>query len=230
MGISIQTLYVLVVSSIEIVAFCILIAMALTVPLDPGDYYPPSISSGLSSSMSMTIYYVVIVYIFAIEKNYYEFILDPHERNTAIVYIRYLIYTRIIFMNILMILLALIASVTNVRDPHSHNVVALLCVIVHLVFEVINIIIRSISFYYDPENLAIRITALVFEALLVISAILFALCFIDVFDGCPSSSVISSVSEYMLFFIIIATSIFRTLDDKNYVYKNKIYEISLRSF
>jgi len=53
---------------------------------------------------------------------------------------------------------------------------------------------------------------LVLESLLVVAALLFALCFINVLETCPQNSPISYISEYLLVAIIVITPVFRVLD------------------
>jgi len=180
----------------------------------PGDVFPWSISEALSHSYPLSLFYVFVIAVFATERNGYEFWMDVHERMYTDNLTSGMIWLRIIFTNLLMLFMVYIAVVRNSQDPVLHNILAMTMVVFHFCLELVSIILRTrfnCHLIHDRGK-AIYISLLVLESLLVVAALLFALCFINVLETCPQNSPISYISEYLLVAIIVITPVFRVLD------------------
>jgi hypothetical protein len=213
-----KIIYICVAFIVEIAAYALLVGLCIQITQQTHGSIS-SISEGLALSTGITSYYIFIIYVFAIGRNGYEFYIDPYDRLHAWINNKGLyaaIVLRIIFLNILMLFLMLIGAMPTNRDQNLHNAFAFTAVISHLVYEFICIGIRS--YYASVNNLEIvkSLPAYIFliclEAAMVIVAVMYALCFISIFDTCPRNSEIGFVSEYLLFATVIATPIFRILD------------------
>jgi hypothetical protein len=200
--------YVFVALCVTVSAYSAVLGAALSVPLRYNDYYPPSISAAFSSSTGLTSYYICTIYAFALERNAYEFFVDLHERATTKGTLYGALWARIVLANTLMVFLFLLGAITNEREQRTHNAFALSAIINHLALEVVSIGIRL-----NKSLSVVRKVLLGLESSLVAAAVMFGLCFTNVIETCPSSSVVSSVSEYFLFLVVVVTPAFRILDD-----------------
>lgn len=216
--VSLQLIYILVAFGIELVAYALLIGLCIQVTEQTHGSIS-SISDGLAISPGITSYYIFVIYVFATGRNGYEFYIDPYDRQQAWKTNKGLyaaIWLRIIFLNIQMLFLLLLGATPDNKYSHLHNTFAFTSIIFHFVYEFTCIGIRS--YYASIRKLSIvgsypvYVFLVCLESLLVIAALMYALCFINVFESCRPNSVISFVSEYLLFAIIITTPIFRVLD------------------
>ena len=210
--------YVIGAVSLEIAAYSLLTGLCADITIKNYGSLS-SISDGLALSPGITSYYIFIIYVFTVGRNAYEFWIDPYDRLTAWntnIGLYVAIWLRILFLNIMMLFLMLLGSMPNTRDSQLHNSFAITAVIFHLIYEFTCIGIRS--YYASIKNLRIMkslnlyIFLLCIEALMVVFAILYALCFINVFEFCPSGSLIGFISEYLLMATIVTTPVFRILD------------------
>lgn len=213
-----KLIYIIVAFVVEVLAYGLLVGLCAKVTLDAYGTIS-TLSDAFALSVDVTGYYTFIIYVFTVGRNGYEFYIDPYGRINAWKTNRGLyaaIVIRIIFLNGLMLFLFLIGSISINRSSYTHNIMAMMAIIFHFLYEFTCIGIRSyyaqVGCYQLIGSLAGYITLLVLEGLLVIAAIMFALCFISVFDTCPANSTVVFISEYMLFAIVIITPVFRVLD------------------
>ncbi len=213
-----QTLYICVAAFIEVVAYSLLIDMTVKTT-EENHGIISSISEAMSLSTSVASYYTFIIYVFAIGRNGYEFYIDPYKRldswkNNKYLYMSILV--RIIFLNLLMLFLLLIATISSRRDIILHNQFSTCAIAFYFLLEITCICIRiyyvSINNLSMVKNKPLYIFILCTEVLLSIVAICLCLCFTSILEMCPYNTDIVYISEYLLFFIIIFTPIYRILD------------------
>lgn len=202
-------IYLLIATAIELISYSIILAVVLTEDIPK----PASISDGLAHSNQLSLFYTFVIYIFALERNGYEFYIDIHDRANRTDYKCALIWFRIIFTNLLMLFLSYITVIPVTLNHSLHDQIALTAVIMHFCLEIFSITLRLlINFQNPPIILPLYISLLVLEMLLVIAALLFGLCYVNILDTCHPNSEIGIISEYMLFLIVVLTPIFRVLD------------------
>ena len=216
--IPLQLIYILTAFGMEVAAYALLVGLCIQITEQTRGSVS-SISDALSLDPGITSYYIFVIYVFATGRNGYEFYIDPYDRQQAWVTNKGLyaaIWLRIVFLNIQMLFLLLLGATPDNKDSHLHNAFAFTAIIFHFVYEFTCIGIRS--YYASIKKLSIvksypvYVFLICLESLLVIAALMYALCFINVFETCPANSTIGFVSEYLLFAIVITTPIFRVLD------------------
>lgn len=215
---SLFAIYIIIALIIEVIAYSILVAFSATIT---NNYYGQisSISAAIALSPGLKSYFISIIYIFSLGRNGYEFFIDPYDRIHAWNTNKGLyaaIWLKIIFLNLFLLFLLLIGSINIFQDSYLHNIYAIISVVCYIIHEFICIGTRSyyafIGYFNIIKSFPLYVFLLCLEGIFVIITIIYALCFINIFDSCPSNSNIAYISEYLMFATIITTPFFRFLD------------------